>query len=99
MTADLNDHSVIGADHQLSSYDPAHPRRTGLHVVMWILLLLIVAVPLLLFLHHREEAKKAAAAAAKRVTPGITITSATAQKGTSGSTLTPSARSRLFIQI
>ena len=84
MTADLNDHSVIGADHQLSSYDPAHSRRRGLHVVMWILLLLIVAVPLLLFLHHREEARKAAAAAAKRVTPGITITSATAQKGDIG---------------
>jgi multidrug efflux system membrane fusion protein len=50
---------------------------------MWILLLLIVAVPLLLVLHHHEEAKKAAAAA-KHVTPGITITSATAQKGNIG---------------
>ena len=83
MTADLNDHSVTGTDHQLSAYVPAHPRRTGLHVVMWILVLLIIAVPLLLFLHHREEAKKAAAAA-KRVTPGITITSVTAQKGDAG---------------
>ena len=50
---------------------------------MWILLLLILAVPLLLVLHHHEEAKKAAAAA-KHVTPGITITSATAQKGNIG---------------
>ena len=50
---------------------------------MWILLLLIIAVPLLLVLHHREEAQKAAAAA-KRVTPGITITSATARKGNIG---------------
>jgi multidrug efflux system membrane fusion protein len=51
---------------------------------MWILLLLlIVAVPLLLILHHRAEAKKEAAAA-KRVTPGISITSATAQKGNIG---------------
>jgi multidrug efflux system membrane fusion protein len=50
---------------------------------MWILLLLILAVPLLLVLHHHEEAKKEAAAA-KRVTPGITITSATAQKGNIG---------------
>jgi multidrug efflux system membrane fusion protein len=49
---------------------------------MWILLLLILAVPLLLVLHHHEEAKKAAAA--KRITPGITITSATAQKGNIG---------------
>jgi multidrug efflux system membrane fusion protein len=50
---------------------------------MWILLLLIVAVPLLLVLHHHEEAKKEAAAA-KHITPGITITSATAQKGNIG---------------
>jgi nitrogen fixation protein FixH len=34
-------------------------------------------------LHHHEEAKKEAAAA-KRVTPGITIASATAQKGDIG---------------
>jgi multidrug efflux system membrane fusion protein len=50
---------------------------------MWILLLLIVAVPLMLVLHHHEEAKEAAAAA-KHITPGITITSATAQKGNIG---------------
>jgi multidrug efflux system membrane fusion protein len=50
---------------------------------MWILLLLIVAVPLLLVLHHHEEAKKEAAAA-KHITPGITIMSATAQKGNIG---------------
>ena len=80
MTADINDHSAIGTDHQLPAFVPRH---TGLHVVMWILLLLIVAVPLLLVLHHHEEAKKEAAAA-KHVTPGITITSATAQKGNIG---------------
>ena len=81
MTADMNDHAVISPDHQLPAYVPRHK---GLHVVMWILLLLIVAVPLLLVLHHHEEAKKAAAAAAKHVTPGITVTSATAQKGNIG---------------
>ncbi|MGA2984016.1 MAG: efflux RND transporter periplasmic adaptor subunit [Terriglobia bacterium] len=84
MTADINDHSAIGTDHQLSAYVPPQPRHRGLHVAMWILLLLlIVAVPLLLILHHRAEAKKEAAAA-KRVTPGISITSATAQKGNIG---------------
>ncbi len=81
MNADLNEHSAISSDHRLPAFVPRH---TGLHVVMWILLLLIIAVPLLLYLHHREEAKKAAAAAAKRVTPGITITSATARKGNIG---------------
>ncbi len=49
---------------------------------MWCLLLLIVAVPVALVLHHREEKKEAAAA--RHVTPGITITSATAQKGDIG---------------
>ena len=80
MNADINEHSAISPDHQLPAFVPRH---SGLHVVMWILLLLIVAVPLLLVLHHHEEAKKEAAAA-KHVTPGITITTATAQKGNIG---------------
>lgn len=79
MTADVNDHSAAGIDHQLPAYAPRH---TGLHVVMGVLLLLIVAIPLMLVLHHREEAKEVAAA--KHVAPGITITSATAQKGNIG---------------
>jgi len=80
LTADINDNSGIGTDHQLPAFAPQH---TGLHVVMWILLVLIVAVPIMLILHHRVEAKKEAAAA-KHVTPGITITSATAQTGNVG---------------
>ncbi|MGO8787255.1 MAG: efflux RND transporter periplasmic adaptor subunit [Terriglobia bacterium] len=80
MNADMNEHSAVGPDHQLPAFVPRH---TGLHVVMWILLLLIVAVPLMLVLHHHEEAKKEVAAA-KHVTPGITITTATAQKGNIG---------------
>jgi multidrug efflux system membrane fusion protein len=79
LTADINEHSAIGTDHQLPAFVPRHK---GLHVVMWILLLLILAVPLLLILHHHEEAKKAAAA--RPAAPGITITSATAQKGNIG---------------
>jgi len=79
LTADINEHSAIGTDHQLPAFVPRHK---GLHVVMWILLLLIVAIPLVLVLHHHEEAKKAAAA--RPAAPGITITSATAQKGNIG---------------
>jgi multidrug efflux system membrane fusion protein len=75
----MNEHAVISPDHQLPAFVPRHK---GLHVVMWILLLLILAVPLLLVLHHHEEAKKAAAA--RPAAPGITITSATAQKGNIG---------------
>jgi len=79
LTADMNEQAVISPDHQLPAFVPRHK---GLHVVMWILLLLILAVPLLLVLHHHEEAKKAAAA--RPAGPGITITSATAQKGNIG---------------
>jgi multidrug efflux system membrane fusion protein len=75
----MNEHAVISSDHQLPAFVPRHK---GLHVVMWILLLLILAVPLLLVLHRHEEAEKAAAA--RPAAPGITVTSATAQKGNIG---------------
>ena len=79
MTDDMNEQAVISPDHQLPAFVPHHK---GLWVVMWSLLLLIVAVPLMLVLHHHEEAKKAASA--HPAAPGITITSATAQKGDIG---------------
>ena len=49
---------------------------------MWSLLLLVLVLAFVLVLRHHEDAKKAAAAA--RPAPGITITSATAQKGNIG---------------
>ena len=79
MTADLNEHSAIGTDPQVSAYVPGHSHHKGLHVVMWILLLLIMAVPLMLVLHHREEAKESAAA--KHVTPGDHHHQCDGQKG------------------
>jgi multidrug efflux system membrane fusion protein len=75
----MNEHSAIGPDHQLPAFVPRHK---VLRVVMWSLLLLVFAIPLVLILHHHEEAKKAAAA--RPAAPGITITSATAQKGNIG---------------
>ena len=53
-------------------------------VVFWILFLLLLAVALVLFLRHQAEAKKKAAALAAKPAPGITVTSATAQKGSIG---------------
>jgi multidrug efflux system membrane fusion protein len=79
LTSDMNEHSAIGPDHQLPAFVPRHK---VLRVVMWSLLLLVFAIPLVLILHHHEEAKKAAAA--RPAAPGITITSATAQKGNIG---------------
>ena len=54
-----------------------------MRIVLWSLLLLVLALTFLLILRHHENAKKAAALAA-RPAPGITITSATAQKGNIG---------------
>ena len=49
---------------------------------MWSLLLLVLVLAFVLVLRHHEDAEKAAAAA--RPAPGITVTSATAQKGDIG---------------
>jgi len=82
LASDLEDHSTIGPDHQLQA-SPARPRHKVLRVMLWSLLLLILALTLLLIFRHHENAEKAAALAA-RPAPGITITSATAQKGNIG---------------
>jgi multidrug efflux system membrane fusion protein len=75
------EHSYIGPDHQLA----APVRR---HKAFWIvlsLLLLALVLAFVLFWRDHEAAKKAAAAAAARAkVVGITITSATAQKGNIG---------------
>jgi len=51
-----------------------------LRIILWILLLVVIVLVIVHFWHRHEEAKKAAAKA-RQGTPGITITSATAQKG------------------
>ena len=79
MTADINEHSAISPDDQLPAPVPARPRRKVVHVVMWSLLVLFFALGLILILRH-EDAKKAASLARSGAT-GITITTATAQKG------------------
>ncbi|MGA3024091.1 MAG: efflux RND transporter periplasmic adaptor subunit [Bryobacteraceae bacterium] len=48
------------------------------------MLVLALVLVFVLVLHHHEEAKEKAAALAKRAVPGITVTSATAQKGNIG---------------
>jgi multidrug efflux system membrane fusion protein len=81
LTADINEHSAVGPDHQLPSYIPAHPR----HKLLWIagsLLLLAIVLIFVLVSHHDEEVKKAAAAAHRPA--GISVTTATAQKGNIG---------------
>ena len=83
MTADMNEHSAIGPEHQLPAHVPALRRPKVLRIVMWSLLLVVSALALILILYHHEKAKKRAAALAHPA-PGITVTSATAQKGNIG---------------
>ncbi|MGD0232050.1 MAG: efflux RND transporter periplasmic adaptor subunit [Syntrophorhabdales bacterium] len=83
MTDDINEHSANDPDRQPPAPVPARPRRKVLRVVMWSLLLLVLALVLVLILHHHENAQKAASLA-RRGPAGITITSATAQKGDIG---------------
>ncbi len=94
MTADANDHSAISPDHQPPAPVPARPRRKVLRVVIWSLVVLVLALAAVLVLHHHEDAQKAASLIHPGAA-GITVTSATAQKGDIGvyldaiSTVTP----------
>jgi membrane fusion protein, multidrug efflux system len=82
LTADINEHSAIGPDHQLPAHVLAHRRRL-IWVIAGILLLLVLVIVFVLVLRHYEEAEKAAAAK-RAVAAGITVTSVTAQKGNIG---------------
>jgi len=83
LTADIDEHSAISPDHQIPDPVPTRPRRKVVRVVMWSLLLLVVALAFVLAIHHYEAAKEAATKVRPGAT-GITITSATAQKGDIG---------------
>ncbi len=81
MTAETNVHSAIDPDHQLPPYIPEHQSHFARNAI-WVVVLLVLAIAILLIYRHHEEALKAAAK--PRAAPGITITSATAQKGSIG---------------
>jgi membrane fusion protein, multidrug efflux system len=88
LTADQNENSSLRSDDRLPDRplagspgsDPEHPRHRTLRTVLWILLLVVIVLVIVHFWRSHEEAKKAAAKA-RQGPPGITITSATAQKG------------------
>jgi membrane fusion protein, multidrug efflux system len=82
LTADFNQRSSDRPNLQLAPNDEERPRHKGRRIVIWSLLLLVVVVTFLLYLRRGDDAKKAAATA--RPAPGITVTSATAQKGNIG---------------
>jgi membrane fusion protein, multidrug efflux system len=83
LIAETNQPTVIGPDHQLPAPIPA---QTG-HRTLWIVLasfsLLALALVIFLLVLHHQNAQKAAALA-KVKPPGISVTSATAEKGSIG---------------
>ncbi len=79
MPDDVSHHAPIGPDHQLPAPKPKRTRR----FVLLGLLLLVLIIAAVLFLRHRETVEKAQAAA-KKPAPGISITTATARKGSIG---------------
>jgi multidrug efflux system membrane fusion protein len=82
LTADTTDRSAIRPDHQLPAFDETPPRHRVLRIFIWSLFLLgLVIVAVLIYRHHEVAVKQAAAA---RPAPGITVTTATAQKGSIG---------------
>jgi membrane fusion protein, multidrug efflux system len=82
LTTDIKEPATISPTHQLPNHVPARRRHTIVWVVMSTLLLLVLALVIVLVLRHQKDAEKAAAAA--RPAPGVTVTSATAQKGNIG---------------
>ena len=79
--AKINKPSPIGPSHQLAA--PARPRHKVLWIVIWILVLLALVLAGVLIWRSHEAAQKAAAAK-RKPPPGISITTATAQKGNIG---------------
>ena len=83
MTADLDENSPVTphsqSDIQATTTAPSHSRRKHARVVVWCLLLLALVAAFVLVLRHHEDARKAAPRP-----PGITVTTATAQKGDIG---------------
>ncbi len=82
MKADLDDHAAIPLDHQIPEHISNPRRNTAKRAILWSVLLLAVVLGAVLIFRHEEAAKKAAAT--PRTPPGITITTATAQKGSIG---------------
>jgi membrane fusion protein, multidrug efflux system len=82
LKADLDDHSAIPLDHQIPEHIPDPHRSKAKRAILWSVLLLAIVLAAVLIFRHQEAAKKAAAT--PRTPPGISITTATAQKGSIG---------------
>jgi multidrug efflux system membrane fusion protein len=84
LSADSNEHPIVGPDHQLPAPGPETPKRKAVRVVVWIALLLIFAVAFLLVMRHHTETTKAGGGRHGATGGPVTLTTATAQKGNLG---------------
>jgi membrane fusion protein, multidrug efflux system len=82
LPVDLDNHSAIPPDHRVPVHSSEARRSTGKRVIFWSLVLLAVVLAAVFIFRHQAAAKKAAAA--PRTPPGVTIMTATAQKGSIG---------------
>ena len=84
MSADSNEHPIVGPDHQLPAPGPETPKSKAVRVVVWIALLLIFAAAFLLVMRHHTETTKAGGGRRGATGGPVTLTTATAQKGNLG---------------
>jgi multidrug efflux system membrane fusion protein len=82
LPVELDGHSAIPPDHQMPEHISEPRRSARQRVILWSLALLAVVLAAVLVFRRQEAAKQAAAP--PRTTPGITITTATAQKASIG---------------
>ena len=82
MTDRADENSAAGPDNQRPTHTPARPRRKATPLVAWGLAVLVALLVFAFFAYRHEKAKETASLARPR--PGVTVTSAVAQKGDIG---------------
>ena len=82
MTDRADENSAAGPDNQRPTHTPARPRRKATPLVAWGLAVLVAILVFAFFAYRHEKAKETASLARPR--PGVTVTSAVAQKGDIG---------------
>jgi len=82
VTDRADENSAAGPDNQRPTHTPARPRRKATPLVAWGLAVLVALLVFAFFAYRHEKAKETASLARPR--PGVTVTSAVAQKGDIG---------------
>ena len=85
MSADRNDPSAIGPDHQLPPGQEPGTKHTGVRIIVWILILVVFALAFVWVLSRHDDTQKTAGSPRRGAAGGTaTLTTATAIKGDIG---------------